>query len=142
MTKFLKTMLSLLLVISMLLGCGGICEARAEDLWDMAAPEDAANPDAEIKLLGGWWHILLLGVDSYTKGNNRGIGLLDAIYAHKSGRAPRTDGTLCRHVLEAALGICHSSESGETWRMKTTAERPAPLPLGYTEYPELAFAQN
>ena len=79
---------------------------------------------------------------AYTKGNNRGIGLLDAVYAHRSGRAPRTDGTLCRHVLEAALGICHSSESGESWRMKTTAARPAPLPLGYTEYPELAFAQN
>lgn len=71
MKKFLRTMLSMLLVISMLLGCGGICEARAEDLWDMAAPEDSANPDAEIKLLGGWWHILLLGVDSYTRGNNR-----------------------------------------------------------------------
>ena len=75
---------------------------------------------------------------AYTKGNNRGLGVLDAIYAYRIGRAPRTNGALCRHVLEAALGICASSENGVTYRMTTTADRPAPLPVGYTEYPELA----
>ena len=68
MKKFFKTLLSLMLIAAMLLGGGAIGEA---DMWNMAAPEDEANPDAEIKLLGGWWHILLLGVDSYTKGQNR-----------------------------------------------------------------------
>ena len=70
MKKLLKMMLSLLLAMAILLGGGAMGEASA-DLWDMAAPDDTANPDAEIKLLGGWWHILLLGVDSYSKGNNR-----------------------------------------------------------------------
>ena len=77
-----------------------------------------------------------------TKGNNRGLGVLDAIYARRLGRAPRTDGALCRHVLEAALGICQSAEDGMTYRMKTTATRPQPLLPGYTEYPELVFAQK
>ena len=79
---------------------------------------------------------------AYTKGNNRGLGVLDAIYAYRIGRAPRTNGALCRHVLEAALGICASSENGVTYRMTTTADRPAPLPVGYTEYPELVFTQK
>lgn len=79
---------------------------------------------------------------AYTKGNNRGLGVLDAIYARRLGRAPRTDGTLCRHVLEAALGICRSAEESVTYRMKTTAARPQPLTPGYTEYPELVFAQK
>ena len=79
---------------------------------------------------------------AYTKGNNRGLGVLDAIYARRLGRAPRTDGSLCRHVLEAALGICQSAEDGMTYRMKTTATRPQPLLPGYTEYPELVFAQK
>ena len=79
---------------------------------------------------------------AYTKGNNRGLGVLDAIYAHRLGRAPRTDGALCRHVLEAALGICQSAEDGMTYRMKTTVTRPQPLLPGYTEYPELVFAQK
>lgn len=79
---------------------------------------------------------------AYTKGNNRGLGVLDAIYARRLGRAPRTDGALCRHVLEAALGICQSAEDGMTYRMKTTATRPQPLLPGYTEYPELVFAQK
>ena len=79
---------------------------------------------------------------AYTKGNNRGLGVLDAIYARRLGRTPRTDGALCRHVLEAALGICQSAEDGMTYRMKTTATRPQPLLPGYTEYPELVFAQK
>ena len=69
MKKFFKNALTVLLLAALMLT--GFASAEQTDLWDMAAPEDTANPDAEIKLLGGWWHILLLGVDSYTRGNNR-----------------------------------------------------------------------
>jgi len=69
MKKFMRTVLCMLLCIALLSGSG---MAVADDsLWDMAAPDDQANPDAQVQLLGGWWHILLLGVDSYSKGNNR-----------------------------------------------------------------------
>lgn len=76
----------------------------------------------------------------YTDGNRRGIGLLDAIYARRNGRSARCTGELNRHVLEATLGIVESSETGKTYKMTTDCARPAPLPIGYTENEELAFA--
>lgn len=75
----------------------------------------------------------------YTGGNFRGIGLLDAVYAIQNGRAPRCTAELNRHVLEAALGICESSQTGKVYSMTTTAERPQPLEAGHTDYPELVF---
>ena len=46
MKKFLRTLLSMLLVMAMLLGGGAMGESTTDDLWDMAAPDDTANPDA------------------------------------------------------------------------------------------------
>lgn len=76
----------------------------------------------------------------YREGNNRGIGILDAAYAIRNGRPARCSGELNRHVLEAALGIVESSETGCVHVMKTACGRPEPLPLGYTENEELVFS--
>lgn len=75
----------------------------------------------------------------FGSGALRGLGVADALYALKNGRAPRCSGELTRHVLEAALGICESSMTGKTYVMKTDCERPAPFEAGHTEYPELEF---
>lgn len=72
--------------------------------------------------------------------NFRGLGVADAIYAIRGSRAPRCSGELTRHVLEAALGICQSSDTGMTYAMTTTCTRPAPFAVGYTEYPELVLS--
>ena len=70
-------------------------------------------------------------------GNRRGYGAAEAMYARIAGRTPRCNGDLCTHVLEAALGIINSSESGNTYTMTTSVERPSQLPTGHTENPEL-----
>ena len=72
-------------------------------------------------------------------GNLRGYGAAEAMYAKMAGRKARCDGELCTHVLEIALGLNESSETGKVYQMKTRADRPAPLPTGYTEYPELSL---
>ncbi len=69
--------------------------------------------------------------------NFRGVGILEAAYALRKGRMPRCNGYLCRHIAEAALGICEGN--GNLYRMTTSVERPEILPIGYTEYPELLF---
>ena len=76
---------------------------------------------------------------AFNSDNQRAIGILDAVYAIKNGRKPRCNAELNRHVLEAALGICESGNTGSVYNMTTTCERPEPLKPGYTEYPELVF---
>lgn len=76
----------------------------------------------------------------YRDGNFRGIGVLDAIYALNNGREARCHHGLNRHVLEAALGIVESSQTGNTYIMKTDCARPEPLAVGFTENQELVFA--
>lgn len=76
------------------------------------------------------------GID---RGNRRGYGAAEAMYARMAGRLPRCDGELCRHVLEVALGILESSERGVTYQMTTSARRPEPFKTGYTEYAELSL---
>lgn len=62
--------------------------------------------------------------------NSRGIGVADMAYAIRSGRKHRASGDLCYHVLEAMHGFHDASESGTHYTMKSTVEKPAPLPLG------------
>lgn len=78
----------------------------------------------------------------YSSGNNRGIGVLDAVYAIRQDRPARCSGEMNRHVLEAALGIVESSETGTATVLKTRCGRPAPLAVGYTENQELVFAEK
>lgn len=72
------------------------------------------------------------------KGDNfRGLGVADAVYAIRNNRPARCSGELNRHVLEAALGICQSSEDGKYYEMTTRCERPEPFKPGYTERQEM-----
>ena len=68
--------------------------------------------------------------------------MLDAVYAIRQGRPARCSGEMNRHVLEAALGIVESSETGTATALKTRCGRPAPLAVGYTENQELVFAEK
>ena len=76
---------------------------------------------------------------AYGSGNHRGIGPAEMAYAIRAGRVPRTE-EMPVHVLEAAQGICRSGETGSIYRMTTRCGRPAPLPAGYTENPELSLS--
>ncbi len=62
--------------------------------------------------------------------NSRSIGAVDMVYALKSGRPHRASGELAYHVLEVMLAFDKSSKEGGKVELKTTCQRPAPLPLG------------
>ncbi len=65
----------------------------------------------------------------YTE-NSRSIGAADMAKALVSGRKHRANGDLANHVLEIMLAFDKSSACGKKIEMKTTCERPAPLPVG------------
>jgi predicted dehydrogenase len=65
--------------------------------------------------------------------NSRGIGAADMAYAIQSGRPHRANGDIGYHVLEAMHGFHDASNEGKLYRMQSTCERPAPLPLGLAE---------
>ncbi|KIL40808.1 hypothetical protein SD70_11260 [Gordoniibacillus kamchatkensis] len=64
------------------------------------------------------------------KEEGRGIGIADMAYAVRSGRQHRASGQLARHVLDISLAIFESSQTESHVHLRTTAERPASLPLG------------
>jgi len=62
--------------------------------------------------------------------NNRGIGVADLAYAIQSGRQHRANGEMAYHVLEAMHGFHDAASSGVRYDMRSTCERPAPMPSG------------
>lgn len=66
--------------------------------------------------------------------NARGVGAADMAKAIQSGRKHRANGDMAYHVLEAMHGFHDASEQGVHYVMKSTCEKPAPLPLGLSEY--------
>lgn len=62
--------------------------------------------------------------------NARGVGAADMAKAILTGRKPRVSGELAYHVLEAMHGFHDASDQGIHYKMKSSCERPAPLPLG------------
>ncbi|WP_206109243.1 Gfo/Idh/MocA family oxidoreductase [Paenibacillus sp. HB172176] len=64
----------------------------------------------------------------YTE-NARGVGAADMAKAIQTGRKHRASGELAYHVLEAMHGFHDASEQGKHYEMKSSCERPAPLPL-------------
>jgi len=60
--------------------------------------------------------------------NARGIGPADMAEAILTGRNHRASGDLAYHVLEAMHGIHDASAQGTHYTMRSTCEKPAPLP--------------
>lgn len=66
--------------------------------------------------------------------NARGVGAADMAKAIQTGRKHRANGEMAYHVLEAMHGFHDSSEQGTHYVMKSTCEKPAPLPLGLSDF--------
>ncbi len=62
--------------------------------------------------------------------NSRGLGVADMANAIRSGRNHRANGDLTYHVLEAMHAFHSASDSEKTVPMRSTVEKPEPLPLG------------
>jgi predicted dehydrogenase len=62
--------------------------------------------------------------------NSRGLGVADMAQALRSGRAHRASGELALHVLDIMCACVESSDEGRHVEIKSSCERPAPLPLG------------
>jgi len=66
---------------------------------------------------------------SYTE-NSRGLGMADMAMALRSGRPHRASGDLAFHVLDIMQTIHEAPAKGRYQTLKSTCERPAPLPMG------------
>ena len=62
--------------------------------------------------------------------NLRGLGVADMAAALRSGRSHRANGELAAHVLEIMHAILSASRLGRHVRLKSSCERPRPLPTG------------
>ncbi|KQS04155.1 hypothetical protein ASG11_07755 [Sphingomonas sp. Leaf357] len=63
-------------------------------------------------------------------GDLRGLGLRDLVAAINEGREPRASGRLAVHVLETLLALEASADGGGRIRIRSTVERPEPMPAG------------
>ena len=61
---------------------------------------------------------------------SRGLGVLELADAIDTGRKNRAGGELIRHVTEVIEAVCNSAADGHLYTMKTTCERPLPIPPG------------
>lgn len=68
---------------------------------------------------------------------NRGLGLVEMLYAAAAGRPHRASAELSYHCLDVMLGLKESSESGSYYNLERVCERPAPFAPGHTESPVL-----
>jgi predicted dehydrogenase len=92
---------------------------------------DPNHFDGEVRLLElgegekGW---RTLPPSAGYAGAARGVGLLDFVAAD-GRRAPRASGELALHVLETMTALLRSSAEGRRIELRTSVERPAPVPL-------------
>ena len=105
-------------------------------IGDAAPPHrfDPAKLGRAIQLLGR-------GIDPLTAepvgpntalnfGDLRGLGVLDLVSAIREDRPPRASGQLAAHVLEVLLALQTSAQGAGRIAVRSTAERPAPMPHG------------
>jgi predicted dehydrogenase len=65
--------------------------------------------------------------------NSRSLGLADMAYALRSGRAHRANSDMAYHVLDLMHTIIDASREGHHIEMRSTCQRPAPMPVGLPE---------
>ena len=65
----------------------------------------------------------------YTE-DSRGLGVADMACALRSGRPHRANGEMAGHVLDVMEAVEDASRKGTHVDIKSTCEKPAPLPLG------------
>jgi len=118
------------------------------DIWDAQLPKieiygtrgSLSVPDPNI--FGGQVLIKREGASEWSEvphthgfaENSRGIGVADMAYALLSGRQHRANGEMAYHVLDIMQGFHDSSENSRHYVPETKCKRPAPLPLGLSEY--------
>ena len=90
-------------------------------------PNSFGGPVRLRRSSGGEWKDMPLS-HGYAE-NSRGIGAADMAYSMQSGRPHRASGALTFHVLDIMQAIHESSLEGRHIALKSTFERPAPLPL-------------
>ncbi|MBW5445587.1 gfo/Idh/MocA family oxidoreductase [Cohnella sp. CFH 77786] len=66
--------------------------------------------------------------------NARGVGAADMAKAILTGRKHRASGAMAYHVLEAMHGFHDAAAQGAHYVMKSTCDKPAPLPLGLHDH--------
>ncbi len=74
----------------------------------------------------GDWEDVKIG-ETYAE-NARGVGVADMATAIASGRKHRASGALAAHVLDIMHGFHDASDQGKQVELKTTCEKPTPLP--------------
>ena len=65
--------------------------------------------------------------------NSRGIGAAEMAYAIRTGRPHRASGDQAFQVLDVMLAFEEAAIQGQHVEIKSTSQRPAPLPLGLSE---------
>ncbi len=68
---------------------------------------------------------------------NRGLGLVEMMYAVEQNRPHRASASLAYHVLDIMLSLVETSESGEYRNLERVCERPEPFVPGYFASPLL-----
>ncbi len=66
-------------------------------------------------------------------GNCRGLAVADMAMALRTGRKHRANSELAYHALEIMLGFGRAYESGQFYSLKSSCERPEPMPTGIRE---------
>ena len=64
--------------------------------------------------------------------SRRGIGVADMAWAITNNRPHRCSAEMGLHAIEVVHGAVQATKTGQYYNMTTKAERPAPLPTGYT----------
>ena len=61
---------------------------------------------------------------------SRGLGVADMAHSMRHGGSHRTSGELAYHVLDVMHAVCEAANSGRHVEIKSSCERPDPLPAG------------
>ncbi len=66
--------------------------------------------------------------------NSRGLGVADMAVAIRNGRPHRASGEMAYHVVDVIHGLHEASAQDRHIYLASTCERPAPLPIGLSEW--------